>query len=476
MESMTQGGKAAENGGGEPEGVASGPEPRLAAAHGPALAAADKRHLWHPFTPMRDWCVDGHEPVVLVRGEGAWLWDQQGRRYLDGNASIWTNIHGHNHPRINAAIEAQLRLVSHVSFLGTSNEPAIRLAQRLVALFPPDTLTRVFYSDDGSTAIEAAVRMALQYCQQTGAESRQRLLVFERGYHGDTLGAASLGGIGAFRGPAARFGFAVERVGGMDQVRSLPDQVVGELAAAVIEPLVQGPAGMRPWPAGMLRELSDWCRDHGVLLILDEVMTGFGRTGRMFACEHEGVVPDFIALAKGLTGGYMPLAATLTTETVFEAFLGDVAEMKTFYYGHSYCGNALGCAAALANLEVFEEERTLEWLPAKIDRMSERLRRLEDHPRVAEVRQCGMIAAVEVCRRRRPREPWPWEQQMGARVCLAARRHGLLTRAIGNDIVLLPPLCVSEGEIDHMFKALERAMDEVLADTCPAQPQVLSRC
>lgn len=456
----TSTGRPGETGAGLGGAVDEGPRAGLDPVAAAALVAADKRHVWHPFTPMRDWCADGHEPLLLVRGEGAWLWDQHGRRYLDGNASIWTNIHGHGHPHINAAIAAQLQRVSHVSFLGTTNEPAIRLAERLAGLFPDNTLTRVFFSDDGSTAIEAAVRMALQYHSQTGAPERRRLLVFERGYHGDTLGAASLGGIGAFRGPTAGFGYEVERVESMDQVRLLAPEVVAGLAAAVIEPLVQGPAGMRPWPAGMLRALSDWCRRQGVLLILDEVMTGFGRTGRMFACEHEGVVPDFIALAKGLTGGYLPLAATLTRESIFEAFLGDVAEMKTFYYGHSYCGNPLGCAAALANLEVFERERTLVGLSPKIEHMGRRLQRLGDHARVRETRQCGMIAAVEICRRKDPMEPWPWEAQMGARVCLAARRHGLLTRAIGNDIVLLPPLCVDIDQIDLAFDALERALGE----------------
>jgi adenosylmethionine---8-amino-7-oxononanoate aminotransferase len=367
------------------------------------LARIDKAHVWHPFTPMREWCAEGYEPLVLVAGNGCVLRDQHGREYLDGNSSIWTNIHGHNHPTINAALREQLERVAHTSFLGFTNPPAIQLAEELVDLFPSGKLSRVFYSDDGSTAIEVAVRMALQFWRQSGRPERDVIVAFDRAYHGDTLGAASLGGIPLFHGTAQRLGYEVIRVAEMDALRRIDESQIRRIAAVIIEPLIQGAAGMRLWPSGMLRELDVWCRNADVFLVLDEVMTGFGRTGKMFACEHEGVVPDFIALAKGLTGGYLPLAATLTTERVFEGFLGDG---NTFFYGHSYCGNQLGCAAALASLRVFREERVMEGLAAKIARFKELLGELEELPQVLEVRQCGLIAAIEL-RAEQPVAPHP---------------------------------------------------------------------
>ena len=325
-----------------------------------AWVDSDRRHQWHPFTQGRDWCAPDHEPLVIVAGRGATLRDSRGREYLDGNSSIWTNLHGHNHPRINAAISQQLEHFAHCSFLGLTHPGAVELGAALVGLFPPGSLTRVFWSDDGSTAIEAALRMAQQYWQLVGREERRRFLSFENAYHGDTLGAAGLGGIPLFKKPLAGANEAdVVRVPDAAALDALDPATVGTLAAAVIEPLIQGAAGMRLWSAGTLPKLRAWCDQHGVLLIADEVMTGFGRTGTMFACEQEGVLPDFLCLAKGLTGGYMPLAATLTTERVYEAFLGEYRERKTFFYGHSYTANALGCAAAAANLAVFREEDVL---------------------------------------------------------------------------------------------------------------------
>ena len=417
------------------------------------LARIDKAHLWHPFTPMREWCADEHEPLVLVEGRGCMLRDQRGREYLDGNSSIWTNIHGHNHPTINAAIREQADRVAHTSFLGFTNPPAIQLAKELVDLFPGGKLSRVFYSDDGSTAIEVAVRMAMQFWRQNGRPERDVIVAFDRAYHGDTLGAASLGGIPLFKGSTNELGYRVLRIPSLDALDGLTVDERKRIAAVIIEPLIQGAAGMRLWPAGMLREVDEWCRKSDVFLILDEVMTGFGRTGKMFACEHEGVVPDFIALAKGLTGGYLPLAATLTTERVFEGFLADA---NTFFYGHSYCGNQLGCAAALASLRVFRDERVLEKLPAKISLFSDLLAELRALPQVTDVRQCGMIAAIEV--------PGSLAARTGARVCLAARKHGLLTRPILNNVVLMPPLCVTDEELKAMTSAIRTAIKEVCGD------------
>jgi adenosylmethionine---8-amino-7-oxononanoate aminotransferase len=416
-------------------------------------AHLDQAHVWHPFTPMRDWCAPGHEPMLLVRGEGCWLWDQDGNKYLDGNSSIWTNIHGHGHPRINAAIKAQVDRVAHTSFLGFTHEPAVRLAAELVALFPAGTLEKVFYSDNGSTAVESALRMALQYWRQNGKPERDTILAFDSAYHGDTLGAASLGGIPLFQGSAGPFGYAVERAPDLAAIERLGPSAVARLAAVIIEPLIQGAAGMRRWPPGMLGKLARWCRERDVFLILDEVMTGFGRTGKMFACEHEGVIPDFLCLAKGLTGGYLPLAATLTTRRVFDGFLGDSGEGRTFYYGHSYTGSQLGCAAALASLEIFRNEAVIEGLAAKQAKFRELLGSLDAHPKVREIRQCGMIAGIELAS----------DENVGARVCLAARRHGLLTRPILNTLVLMPPLCVSDKELAQMVRAVRLAIDEVCA-------------
>ena len=360
------------------------------------LQAADKKHIWHPFTQMRDWCAPGYDPLVISEGRGSVLIDSEGREYLDGNSSIWTNVHGHSHPKITAAIRAQAEKLAHSSFLGTTNEPAIRLAGKLVALFPPETLTRVFYSDDGSTAIEVALKMAVQFHQLTGHPERRRFAAFDHAYHGDTAGAASLGGIAAFQDRFAPLSFPVTHVADIAALDRLDTATKASLAGVIIEPMIQGAGGMRTWPSGLLRDLRAWCDREGVFLLLDEVMTGFGRTGKMFACEHEGIVPDFIALAKGLSGGTMPLAATLTTEKVFQAFLGDYAEMKTLFYGHSYCGNPLGCAAALANLEVFENERTLDRLQPKIARLAELLKDLSTEPNVSAIRQCGFIAGIDV--------------------------------------------------------------------------------
>ena len=417
---------------------------------------ADRAHQWHPFTQMLDWCAPDHEPLVIVSGQGATLRDSRGREYLDGNSSIWTNLHGHNHPRINAAFTRQLEAFAHCSFLGLTHPPAIELGAELVGLFPAGTLTRVFFSDDGSTAVEAALRMARQYWQLVGQPERRRFLSFENAYHGDTLGAASLGGIPLFRQPlAGEGGDGVLRVGGVEALDALDNAQISTLAAAVIEPLIQGAAGMRLWPAGMVRKLRAWCDRHGVLLILDEVMTGFGRTGTMFACEQEDVLPDFLCLAKGLTGGYLPLAATLTKEKIYAAFLGEYRERKTFFYGHSYTGNALGCAAALASLEIFREDGVLTRVRALSEQLAGLLKtRIAPLAHVVEIRRCGFIAGIELMADPAKGHPFPWDAQTGARVCLAAREHGLLTRPIGDTLVLMPPYCVTDDELAHMVEAL----------------------
>ncbi|MEM7384243.1 MAG: adenosylmethionine--8-amino-7-oxononanoate transaminase [Verrucomicrobiota bacterium] len=426
------------------------------------LAASDRRHLWHPFTPMESWCDPSREMIVLEKGAGARLWDTEGRTYLDGNASIWTNIHGHSHPRIIKAVTDQMQRLAHSSFLGYTNEPAIRLGERLTGLFPDGTLDRVFYSDDGSTAIECAVKMAIQYWQLEGQPERSTFIAFSGAYHGDTMGAAALGGIDTFHGRFKKLGFPVFHLANADELDQLAPEIRQTVAGVAIEPLIQGAAGMKRWPSGMLSDLRRWCDREGVFLLLDEVMTGFGRTGSLFACEQENVIPDFMALAKGLTGGVLPLAATLTTERVFKAFLGPIEAHKTFYYGHSYCGNAAGCAAALASLDLFDEEATLTHLPEKIATLSACLEALKEAcPVVGDTRQCGLIAGIDIVKNRETGEARPWNELTGARICEAARAHGLLTRPIRDTLVFMPPLCITPNEIGEAFTAFVKAIEEV---------------
>ena len=427
------------------------------------LAALDKRHVWHPFTPMAAWCAPEHEPVFLVRGEGVWLWDSHGKCYLDGNSSIWTNIHGHGHPKLTAAIQNQAATLAHASFLGFSNPWATQLADRLVAFFPDSRLNRVFFTDDGSTAIECALKLAIQCRQLRGETDRMVFGAFSAAYHGDTLGASSLGGVPVFHDRFARWGLQPLRLSGMHDLYALDEPTRRSLNAIVIEPMIQGVNRMHLWPAGMLRELRDWCDAHDVFLILDEVMTGFGRTGKMFACQHEEVVPDFLCLAKGITGGTMPLAATLVAGSVFASFLGPDPTRHVFFHGHSYCGNPLACAVALASLDIFAEEKVIAGLPAKeaaLDRGLAGLRaRFPNH--IAGIRRLGMVAGIDVVAS--PGIPFDPALAMGQRICTAARAHGLLTRPILDTLVVMPPLAISCDEIDFLCNALANGLADALA-------------
>ena len=425
------------------------------------LVAADKRYLWHPFTSMYDWCAEGHEPIVLVEGRGALLRDSRGREYIDGNSSIWTNIHGHSHPQINAAIRRQLDRVAHTSFLGFTNPAAIELAEAIVRLFPANTLSRVFYSDDGSTGMEVALRMVSQYWRLKESP-RHRFIAFEQAYHGDTAGAASLGAAAMFDPNGWRWGFPVTQVSSVEELEALPAEIWQDTAAIVIEPLVQGAAGIRVWPEGTFKTVRDWCDRSGTLLIADEVLTGFGRTGRMFACEHEGVFPDLMILGKALTGGYLPIAITLVNDKVFHPFVTGSGRERTLFYGHSYTGNALGCAAAKASLEVFENEDVLRTLAGKIEALRDELNVLRELPGVAEVRQCGFMVGIELRQADLP------PGRLGADVCLAARRHGLLTRPIRDVVVLMPPFCITPAQLRQAVWAIKAAILEVCAEPVPA--------
>jgi adenosylmethionine---8-amino-7-oxononanoate aminotransferase len=415
------------------------------------LVTADRTFLWHPFTQQRGWMEE--HPIVVDRAEGTDLIDVDGRRYIDGVSSLWCNVHGHSHPRIDAAVRAQLGRVSHSTMLGLTHRPAIELAGRLVEMAPAG-LTRVFYSDSGSTAAEIALKMAFQYWRQRGEERRSKFVALRMAYHGDTIGSVSVGGIDLFHSLYRPLLFDTLKAepGDLAGMERLLAAHAGEVAAVIMEPLVQGAAGMLVHPEGYLRGIRDLCDRHGVLLILDEVATGFGRTGRMFACEHEDVAPDLLCVAKGITGGYLPLAATLTTERIYEGFLGEFEEFRTFFHGHTYTGNPLACAAALATLEVFEEERTLERLAPKIELLGELLEPLAAHPAVREVRRRGFMTGIELA-------DLPLSARVGHRVTLEARRRGAIVRPLGDVVVLMPPLSIEESELRRLVQITAEAID-----------------
>ncbi len=442
----------------------------------------DKAHLWHPFTAQADWAAS--EPLVIDRAEGVYLIDSDGRRYLDGVGSLWCNVHGHRHPRLDAAIRDQLDRVAHSTLLGLTHRPAVELARRLVAIAPPG-LTRVFFSDDGATAVEVALKMAFQFWHQKADPEprRTRFLALGGAYHGDTIGDVSIGGVDRFHAmfspllfPALRAPIpycyrcplGLERPGCelacLSEVGAILERHPGEVAAVVVEPRVQGAAGMIVQPPGYLRGLRELATRHETLLIADEVAVGFGKTGEMFACQTEDVSPDFLCLAKGITGGYLPLAATMTTEEVYSAFFATAAEEKTFQHGHTYGGNPLGAAVALANLDVFEEEKTLENLKPKIELLARRLAQFRDHPNVGDVRQCGLIAGIELVADRETKREFEWSEQVGARICREARRRGLLIRPIADVLIVMPPLAISEGQLTEMLDIMETSLRTVLGE------------
>jgi len=439
----------------------------------------DLAHVWHAFSQMAE-----YEPLLIQSAHGCTLVDCEGREYLDGVSSLWCNIHGHRHPRLDAAIRAQLDEVAHVTLLGTAHPTTVKLARRLVEIAPAG-LHHVFFSDSGATAVEVALKMAFQYWRQVDPPQPQRTkyLAWENAYHGDTLGSVSVGGVARFHEMFRPLLFDVVRLPAPDTYR-LPPGVTPEsacehylsqlaaalaehgdsLAAVVIEPLVQAAAGMLMHPAGFLRGVRELTRRHGVLLIADEVAVGMGRTGNMFACEQEKVAPDLLCLAKGLTGGYLPLAATLATDEIYAAFLGRYEESRTFFHGHTYGGNPLGAAAALATLDVFEEARTLDNLRPKIARLAERLARLKEHPHVGDVRQRGLISGIELVADRASKRPYPWAEKRGMRVCQHALTAGVWLRPLGNIVVIMPPLAISLAELDTICDAVEQGIEVATHD------------
>jgi adenosylmethionine-8-amino-7-oxononanoate aminotransferase len=468
------------------------------------LAKLDHQYIWHPFTQMRDWLK--REPIVIAEGHGAVLRDVKGREYLDANSSIWTNLHGHNHPHINRALQRQLKKVAHVSALGLANEPASLLSEELVKS-ADSHLNKVFFSDDGATAMEVSLKLAYEFSRRVRDNPRPKFLSLEGGYHGDTVGAAALGQIARFRQACSGLLFKTDKVmapycyrcpfnrakperadardyrkcnwectGKLEEKFAAQKRKGAPYAGFVFEPMMQGAAGMIAQPAGWLRRAVEIARAHDALLIADEVMTGFGRTGvgcrrrgnesltsppPLFACQHEKVQPDFLNLAKGLSGGYLPFAATLTTQQVFDAFLGEYEEFKTFFHGHSFTANPLGAAAALASLELLQRPASIRARGQLETLLSKELATLWKHPHVGDIRQVGLVAGIELVKNWRTREPFDIRARAGQRVSEAMARRGVLTRPIGDVVVLMPPYCTTAKQVRRIIQALHEAVAEL---------------
>lgn len=442
-----------------------------------AVDAQDARHAWHPFTQMSEYLANPR--LHISHGEGCWLVDTEGRRYLDGTASLWTNVHGHNHPELNAAITGQLGRVAHSTLLGLNHAPAAELAERLAGL-TGGALSRVFYTDNGSCAVEVALKLSLQYRQLAGEPHRTGIVAMENAYHGDTFGTMSVGDNGVFHGRFKPWFFACDRFPAPDHVecagevlksdatRSLAalEKLLTEKGATtsclILEPGIQGAAGMRLQPRGFVKSVSEICKRHGVHLILDEVFTGFGRTGHLLVAHEESVTPDFLVLAKGLTGGYLPLAATLTSEAIYGKFLGVIDEWRALYHGHTFTGNPLACAVALKSLDLLEPLVASGELAAKAQTFGEIVRdTFSGHPNISEIRQRGFVAALDL-RPATGAKPWATNDRTGYRICLEARKHGLLLRPLGDTLLLVPPPAMPVSELRMLCEGTLKAMEAVL--------------
>jgi adenosylmethionine-8-amino-7-oxononanoate aminotransferase len=447
------------------------------------LAALDRAHVWHPFTQMQTWLepLPGDEPVIIDHARGSWLFDTRGRKYLDAISSLWVNVHGHHRAEIDSAIKLQLEYVAHSTMLGLANPPSIELAAELVRRAPKKEgepgLTKVFYSDSGSTSVEIAVKMAFQHWKLRGLPRKQKFVALAEAYHGDTIGSVSVGGMDLFheifrpllfetmriptpyvyRWPTGpRHCLTAASIAAESLIRGRRD----EIAAVIIEPLVQGAAGMITHPPGYLKRIANACKENGVLLICDEVATGFGRTGTLFACEQEEVVPDILCMAKGITGGYLPLAATMTTDAIYESFLGPFESKRTFFHGHSYTGNPLACAAAIASLKLFDEQNTLAHVRTMAERLATALQPIAELPNVGDIRQRGLMIGIELVKDRKTKEEYPYADRMGHKVALAGRKRELMLRPLGNVIVLMPPLSIAPAEIDFLAEQLRECIVE----------------
>jgi len=440
------------------------------------------RSIWFPFTQMREFSPE--DVLVIAEGKGTLLRDVDGRDYIDGVSSLWTNVHGHRKEQIDRAVKEQVDRLSHSTLLGLVHEPAIECAKKLLEVVPKG-LTRVFYSESGSTAVEIALKMAFQYQKQAagGNPDKTRFISFTNAYHGDTLGAVSVGGIDLFHAVYHELLFPTVKAESpycyrcpfgasqpscqfdcLKQLENLLATHASELAALIIEPLVQGAGGILVQPPGYLRRVRELCTQYGVLMIADEVAVGFGKTGTMFACQQEGVTPDIMAVGKGLSGGYLPLAATVATEEIYSGFLGRFDEFKTFFHGHTYTGNPLACAAAVASLNIFTEERVVEGLAGKIKRFSQGLQPIAKLGHVGEIRQRGFMVGIELVADKKTKELYPPGARIGHRVILEARKRGLIIRPLGDVIVLMPPLCITNEEIDRLCEITLDSIRAVVGD------------
>ncbi|ADE53788.1 adenosylmethionine--8-amino-7-oxononanoate transaminase [Coraliomargarita akajimensis] len=437
----------------------------------------DRRHAWHPFSQMQEYCT--WPQLHVERGEGCWLWDTEGKRYLDTNASVWTNTFGHNDPELNAAVQQQLGKIAHSTYLGLSHPVGAELGRQLCER-APGSLNRVFFSDNGSNAIEIALKLSYQYWQLHGQPAKQRVIGMQGGYHGDTIGTMAAGQSGRFHERFANWFLdswhfpapACHEVNGRIQHATASESLqkleaylqteADQIACLVIEPSVQGAAGMQQQPKGFLKSVEQLCRRFKVHLILDEVFVAFGRLGSLYACTQDAVEPDFLCLAKGISGGYVPLAATLVQDRIYEACLGSWTDDRTFFHGHTFTANPIGCAVALANLKKLEVLTDSGALARTIQDFGRKLSTLEAHPNVAQIRQRGLTAAIDLCPR--PNESaWPIEARVGWQVCLAARRHELLVRPLGDSLLIVPPLIISTAELDFLVARIRETLDEVLS-------------
>ncbi|MCW9057392.1 MAG: adenosylmethionine--8-amino-7-oxononanoate transaminase [Gammaproteobacteria bacterium] len=444
------------------------------------LIQRDLSVLWHPCTQMKD-----HEwlPMVPIRrGDGVWLEDFEGKRYLDAISSWWVNLFGHNNPRINAALREQLDTLEHVILAGFTHEAVVELSERLVALAPPG-LARCFYADNGSSAIEVALKMSFHYWRNRGEARRTRFITLENSYHGETLGALSLGNVPLYRETYGPLLLETIPVAAPDCSQREPGETCAEyserlfapmeaalvkhaheVCAVIIEPLVQCAGGMRMHDPVYLKLLREACDRHQVHLIADEIAVGFGRTGTLFACEQADITPDFLCLSKGLTGGYLPLSVTLTREEIYAAFYDDYASLKAFLHSHSYTGNALCCRAALATLDIFEQDRVVEHNRELARHLARVTEPFTEHPHVGEVRQQGMIVAMEMVKDRKKRTPYPWEERRGLRVYQHALQQGALLRPLGNVVYFMPPYVIDEEQIEFLARTAWDGIDIATRD------------
>ncbi len=430
------------------------------------LADLDHAHVWHPFTQMQDWLDE--EPLIIDGADGFELIDTDGNRYLDGVSSLWVSVHGHCVPEIDRAVKDQLDRIAHSTLLGLGGTPSINLAARLVEL-APSGIEKVFFSEAGAAAVEVGLKMAFGYWQHKGVESKRTFLALDEAYHGDTLGAVSVGGMDLFHSAYRPLLFDIHRApspyysdeASLAAVERIFEESAEEICAFILEPLVQAAAGMLTAPAGYLRKVRELCDRYDVLLICDEVATGVGRTGTFFACEQEDVSPDILVAGKGLSGGYLPIAATMTTDAVFDAFLAPFEDFHTFFHGHTYTGNALACAAALANLDLMADRETVAGVREREAVLGKLLEPLRDHAHVAEIRQRGMMIGMELVLQRSPRTPYESSERVGHRVILEARRNGVIIRPLGDVIVLMPPLALPVEELERLVSVTSDAIDAV---------------